>query len=340
MSACWEPFIVGKSLDQNNMDCFDIFKVLSDYLAHDYKKYNSSFREFMKGFESKLRKNLSLFVLSLDNQKWAKDPLISMFTDGCNANGIDISEGGAIYSNYGFTTVGMSSVCNSLLNIRKYCFREKKYNLEVLEKYREENFNSNLDIWGFLKNQKQYFGHDEEDSVFLVNHIICCMNKVLYGHKNRLGGFVKMGLSSPGYISSGKHTEADLAGRKKGEPYSTHISAEDSSYTELVGFAASLDYSGMNINGNVVDLFMQPDVLKENRSKLELFLKGAIRRGFYQLQMNIMDSETLIDAKKHPEKHRNLIVRVWGFSAYYNDLPENYKDRLIERALESEGRSV
>ena len=70
------------------------------------------------------------------------------------------------------------------------------------------------------------------------------------------------------------------------------------------------------------------------------FIKGAIRKGFYQLQINVMDSSTLIDAKKHPDKHKNLIVRVWGFSAYFNDLPDEYKDRLIQRALENERQTA
>ena len=56
------------------------------------------------------------------------------------------------------------------------------------------------------------------------------------------------------------------------------------------------------------------------------------------MQMNVVSSETLIEAKAHPEKFPNLIVRVWGFSAYFNDLPEKYKDVLIQRALKSEGK--
>ena len=67
-----------------------------------------------------------------------------------------------------------------------------------------------------------------------------------------------------------------------------------------------------------------------------MFMKAAIKIGFFQMQLNIMDSATLIDAKAHPEKYPGLIVRVWGFSAYFNDLPEDYKDTLINRALESE----
>ena len=65
----------------------------------------------------------------------------------------------------------------------------------------------------------------------------------------------------------------------------------------------------------------------------------SIDVGFYQMQMNVISSDILIKAKNNPEEYPNLIVRVWGFSAYFNDLPDNYKDLLIERALKNEGKS-
>lgn len=65
-------------------------------------------------------------------------------------------------------------------------------------------------------------------------------------------------------------------------------------------------------------------------------MKAAIRVGFFQMQLNVLDSKTLIDAKINPDKYMGLIVRVWGFSAYFNDLPESYKDLLIERAIAAE----
>ena len=69
-----------------------------------------------------------------------------------------------------------------------------------------------------------------------------------------------------------------------------------------------------------------------------MLLKKAIEQGFFQLQMNIVSSQMLLKAKKNPEKFPDLIVRVWGFSAYFKDLPKEYQDVLINRALISEGK--
>ena len=69
------------------------------------------------------------------------------------------------------------------------------------------------------------------------------------------------------------------------------------------------------------------------------FIFSSIQSGFFQLQINVIDSKTLIEARKNPESNINPIVRVCGFSAYFNDLPEEYQDFFIERALKNEGKA-
>ena len=97
-----------------------------------------------------------------------------------------------------------------------------------------------------------------------------------------------------------------------------------------------LDYNDNRLNGNVIDFFTTPGLLKQNLSKFAALLRAGFAGGIFQLQMNVVDSKPLIAAKASPELFPDLVVRVWGFSAYFNDLPEEYKDVLIARALESE----
>ena len=86
-----------------------------------------------------------------------------------------------------------------------------------------------------------------------------------------------------------------------------------------------------SLNGNVVD-FIIPSSYQKHPEKLVAIIRDAFSRGLFQLQLNVLDKQTLIDAKAHPDRYPNLVVRVWGFSAYFNDLPEEYKDNLIVRA--------
>lgn len=336
VSACWEPFIPGKSLDQNNIKAFDFYKPLDKALNEGDLNNINSFEELVGLYEESLEKEWNLFIKGLDSYIWACDPFVSMLTDGCTEKELDISEGGAIHSNYGVTSIGMGGLIDSLLNLKELVFEKKKYSLEDLNKWRKENYKGKEEIYNELRVMPKRYAHDDGESIALTNRIINYSNNVVKKYSNPLGGRVKFGLSSPFYIRDAKGVSADFAGRKKGAPYATHISSLDATYTEVVNFAGKLDYSGHAFNGNVVDFFISPSLIESNTEKFLLFMKAAIRVGYFQMQMNIMDSKTLIDAKAYPEKYPGLIVRVWGFSAYFNDLPEDYKDVLIERALESE----
>lgn len=332
VSACWEPLIVGKSIAQNNIGALDFFRALDEVLEEDYADFEELIDKYIK-------RNQEIFggqLKKLDEIKWAKDPLVSMFMDGNSEARRDISEGGCKYPNYGMTTVALSNVVDSLFAVRKLVFEDKKYTLRQLNEARKKDFTGSDGLYALLKESERYYGHDREEVINLVNRITDSLTESAQQYRNPLGGTVKFGLSSPDYNFWSKNTRGDLSGRKSGMPYNTHISSRDAAYTEVVNFAGKLEYGRQRYNGNVVDLFVPPNLIENNKSRFLAFMKGAIRSGFFQMQMNIMDSKTLRDAKAHPEKYNGLIVRVWGFSAYFNDLPESYKDLMIERAEAAE----
>lgn len=336
VSACWEPFIVGKSLDQNNIKTFDFFKPLCEILQRENLNEIVNFEQLLKIYIEQLKVEANIFVKNLDQFVWARDSFVSMFTQSCNKQGKDISEGGAIYNNYGVTTVGMGSVCDSLLHLKEIVYEKREYSLYEINRMRNENFANNPEVFAEILNMKKYYGCDSDMGAELVNYILACFDEEIENHVNLLNGRIKYGLSAPNYIMSGKKAMADFNGRHKGDPYNTHISCMDATYPEVVSFAGKLKYSGNGINGNVVDFFISPNLLKGQESQFADFIECAIKCGFYQMQMNVMDSKTLIDAKKHPEMYPGLMVRVWGFSAYFNDLSDDYKDLLIARAKKSE----
>ena len=332
VSACWEPYIVGKSFDQNNMAVFDYDVVLQEILKNgrEYK----SLHELVDEYNRLAQQRFKEFLTGVDELKWAKDPFVSLFTDDCTEQRKDISDGGAMYNNYGITTVGIANVVDSLVNIESLIFEDRKLTFRQLAEMLDKNYEGYEEL--LRKAEDKHYGHDEELAISLTNQITDAMASVAKGFKNKLGGTVKFGLSSPAYNMLSKKSGADFSGRKAGMPYNTHISSSDAAYTEVVNFAGKLEYKGQRFNGNVVDFFVSPSLIRDNADKFTTFMMAAINCGFFQMQMNVMDSKTLIDAKAHPDKYKGLIVRVWGFSAYFNELPESYKDLLIERALAAE----
>jgi formate C-acetyltransferase len=337
VSACWEPLPSTDALEQNNILSFDFGEILVD-VVDDYEFVElRNIEEFFELFKRKLQIRLKFILEFLDSIDWNKDPIMTLASSKCRDTGMIISEGGAKNSNYGFLTVGLASVVNSIINVDELAFKLKTYNLKELRDVLKSNYDNENELIRLLKNNRFKFGSDSEIAIYYTNKIIGYLYDASKEYINRFGGKLKFGLSSPAYINAGKNVPATLDGRLKGEVFATHISNDKNrSITEIIIFSSKLNYEKNCSNGNVVDIMVQPNFIFENEGKFIRFLKSSLKQGFFQLQFNVLDVAKLIDAKANPNKYPNLIVRVWGFSAYFNDLPDDYKDVLINRAMESE----
>lgn len=335
VSACWEPAPLRRGLEINNISSIVYLTPLNELLDNEDLNQFKDFEEFLSKYKEYLSVYISQLLDSINKIEWENEPLMSLFIE--NKFNKDISEGSAIYNNYGLTSVSLSNTVNSLYNIKTLVF-DGKYSLTELNEARINNF-ENTSIQDILKHQKK-FGMDDEEIIGLTNEITKCASDVCATKTTKYGGKFKFGLSSPFYITSSANVAASLDGRCNFEPFNVHISLEDNKdYTELMRFASKLDYTEHRFNGNVVDFMVSPDFIEKNFDKFVDFIEISLNMGVFQMQLNVVDSETLIDAQKHPEKYPNLIVRVWGFSAYFNDLPIEYQNVLIKRALENEGKN-
>ena len=338
VSACWEPAPVGKGLELNNIDSLVFIKPLNDLLDNEDLSEFDDFDEFFLKYKEYLSDYTNELLAEINSKDWEVDPLLSLFIDDCNLNKRDFSQGGAHYNNYGLTSVSLSNTVNSLYNVKKLVFEDKLFTLGELNNLRKNNFKDE-DIIKLLKSQAK-FGMDCPDIINLTNDITEFTNEIFKSRTNKFGAKFKFGLSAPSYIAKSPNIKASFDGRKNSEPFNVHISNEDNrDYTELMRFASKLNYTESRFNGNVVDFMITPDFINKNFSKFKDFLKISLYMGVFQMQLNVIDSETLINAQRNPDEYPNLIVRVWGFSSYFKDLPKDYQDVLIKRALENEGKN-
>ena len=326
-SACWEPLVIGKSFDQNNrIKNITILEALNEQLyQHDWKNYDE--------FEHAVLQNIKQLIGSWPlDVSFDKSPLMTLLFDGCIARGKDFCEGGAKYNYHGLLVVGLPNLVNALLNIKSYVFEEKLFAIEDVKTALLCNYERHADMLQLFNTNKKKFGLAEKEVIDLTNRITDIIDETVKRLKI-LGQPAKVGFSSPGYVGLAERFPATPDGRKNGDPFAVHISpiSSDVDINQIFHFAAELDYSGTRINGNVVD-FIVPSSYAKETEKLVSIIKTGMESGIYEMQMNVLNRDTLIDAKAHPEKYPNLIVRVWGFSAYFNDLPEAYKDNLIARA--------
>lgn len=336
VSACWEPAPVRKGLELNNIDQLVFLNPLNELLDNEDLSKLRTFDELLELYKKYLKDYVLNMLDDINKIDWETDPLISIFIE--NSFNDDVSKGSAVYNNYGVTSVSLSNTVNSLYNIKTLVFDKRQFTLEELNDYRRNNFESD-EIVSTLKSQIK-FGMDDENILTLTNDLTKYVSDVFSSKSTRYGGKFKFGLSAPSYITDSLNIKASLDGRRDFEPFNVHISLEDNKdYTEIMRFASKLEYSENRFNGNVVDFMVSPDFINKNFDKFLDFIKLSLDMGVFQMQLNVVDSKTLIDAQNNPDRYPNLIVRVWGFSTYFKDLPKNYQDVLIQRALENEGKS-
>ena len=333
VSACWEPLSIGNSLEQNNLANVEYGSCMHQVLVDEKLSECSNFDDVLNLFYQKLEDNSIQIKTGLDKIVWEDYPLLSLMM-GLKT---DIAEGGAKYNDYGILSVGMSAAVNSLLNIKKFVFEEHKYTLKDVQKIVLDNYQDSDDDFSLFSENANGYGTESDEAISLTNKIIAKTETFFKDYRNKFGGKVKFGLSSPGYLMIGQNCGATLDGRKAGEAFQTHISRDKGEpLTEIMNFESKLKFTGTSANANVLDVMVPSSLLKDNVDKFATYMMSGIKSGIFQLQMNVLSYAQLVDAKAHPEKYPNLIVRVWGFSAYFNDLPEEYKDHLINRAKQME----
>lgn len=324
-SACWEPLIPGRSSDQNNLANLNLLEPLEDAL-HGFR---GEFSELLERYRQELHRYIDEVMENVESVRNEPSPLLSLLFPDCIRNSRDICDG-AGYSINGVLTVGMGNLVNSLLNIRRLCYDEKTMDISEVEEVIRDDFRSSEALRVGLELISPGYGMDEDEVVELTNTIIQMLH-------DKLGGRYKFGLSSPGYITLGESTGASFDGRHAGEPLGVHISplkfTDGMSYTEVLNFAAALDYMKA-FNGGVVDIMVDRPFLDRAGNEFMALVRTGLRRGVMQLQVNVLDPEVLLRARDNPELYPDLIVRVWGFSAYFRDLPEEYRELIVRRALE------
>lgn len=326
-SACWEPLIIGKSSDQNNpfasmLACAALNDAL--FSGKEYATFDALLNDVKEGLAKEAKDKIK-------DLEYDYSPLMSLFMPECIERGKDFSHKGSKYMYQGAQLLGFPNLINSLVNIKEFVYDKRLISLMDCREVIQKNYIGREDLRLLFTNNGK-FGKTDKDVVALSEELIESLSNDIKSITAN-GNAVKFGLSSPNYIAQSKDFGATLDGRRAGEPFAVHISPISSSIdiSEVLQFAGMLQYPASCLNGNVVD-FILPLAYQKHLDKFVSILKAAFSDGVFQLQLNVLDKKTLVDAKLHPEKYPTLVVRVWGFSAYFNDLPEEYKDNLIARA--------
>lgn len=323
--------------------------------GYGYFTEMESYEELLKAWDKTIRE-ITRYSVIVENvidkasERDVPDILCSALTDDCIARGKTIKEGGAVYDYISGLQVGIANMADCLAAIKKLVYEEKKITRQELWNAILDDFSSpkNKKIQEMLIREAPKYGNDDDYVDQLIveayDSYIEEIEKYPNTRYNRgpIGGIRYAGTSSiSANVGQGMSTMATPDGRNAFEPLAEGCSPahnSDKNGPTAVFKSVSKLRTNKITGGVLLNQKMTPQMLstEENRQKLELLIKTFFNRLHgYHVQYNIVSKETLIDAQKHPEKHKDLIVRVAGYSAFFNVLSKKTQDDIIGRTEQS-----
>ena len=301
-----------------------------------------SFDDLMDAFRRQLEHNVKMVADAVN----AKDavyraefpaPFVSATLTGCVENGRDATDGGARYNFGSITARGLGTTADSLAAIKKLVFDDRVLTMsEVLELLRT-NFEGKDDVRQLLINRAPKYGNDDDYVDSIAREVASLFCREVTKHQSIRGGHFRPSFYSYGtHVLDGLFLGATPDGRMAGEAISNGISPvnarEEKGPTAVLKSAAKLEHRLMS-NGNALNLRLLPSLVRDEGTlrKVMSLVKTYFRLGGMHLQFNVVSRETLEDAQQHPQNHRDLVVRVSGYSAFFTDLGKLIQDDIIAR---------
>lgn len=333
VAACWEFTIPGCGMDVPNIDAVSLPAMLLETLDRSNAK---TFAELVDEYAQILRNAAVAANDKYRNFTMLPGPFASLLCDGCVERGKDISEGGK-YNNFGVHGTGISTAVDSLAALKQLVFDEKKFTLNEFRDAIADSFACAPELLAAVRNSAPKLGSGDGETEAIARQLLAIWGEAWKRLRNIRGGLWRPGTGSAMfYITHAQSLPATPDGRLAGEPFPANY-APSLTVPQTGPVSVVRDFAGAMIpevcNGGPLTIelhdsvFREADGIGKAASLVELFCKS----GGHQLQLNAINRDTLLDAQKRPELHRNLIVRVWGWSGCFVELDKVFQDHIIRR---------
>jgi len=267
-------------------------------------------------------------------------PFLSLLISDCIAKGKDYNDGGARYNTNYIQGVGLGTTTDSLTAIKYNVFDKRHVTMKELLKILETDFKGRENFRQRLLNKTPKYGNDEDYADHVMKAIFEAYFGAIDGKPNTKGGHYRINLlPTTVHIYFGKVVGATADGRKAGEPLSEGVSpvqgADRKGPTAVVKSVAKIDH--VKTGGTLLNQKFTPQLLADETGidKLAQLIRAFFKLDGHHIQFNVVSSVMLRDAQKHPERYRDLIVRVAGYSDYFVDLGVDLQNEIIRRTEHS-----
>ena len=329
MAACWEFIIPNVGGDVGNIGALSFPKMI-DICLHKHLKECETFEQFLEKVKEEIQKECDAICDNIKDLWFVPSPFMNIMIDG------GIYEG-AKYNNFGLHGTGVATAADSLAAISKYIYDEKRFTKEDLIEAVDSDFELHSEMLPILRYEAPKMGNNEELPDSMTVQLLKMFSESLKGKINCRGGVYRAGTGSAMfYLWHANEIGASPDGRRKGEPFGTNFSA--SLFAKINGPLSVIksftkpDFTE-NTNGGPLTLEFASSMFQDEESvkKVAALVKAYIDMGGHQLQLNAVNSEMLKVAQENPEAHRQLVVRIWGWSAYFVELDKEYQEHVLRR---------
>ena len=350
VAACWEFIIPGRGMDVGNIGAVS-FPAAADAAIRDGLARGTSFTDILALTRSGIAAQVRDRTAPYERLLWAPAPWYSVLMTGALEAGVDHGRG-AKYRNLGIHGAAAASAADALAAVQRHVFELGDVAPDELLEALEADFEGHEALRRRLAEESPRVGLNEPAVDDLLRLLYDWLADACEAERDMSGLVVRPGTGTAMYYlwlargrADGPIPEpvvgATADGRHQGDPFGANLAPTPG--TPLRGpisvlqSYAKIDY-GRICNGGPITLELSDSVFRSRDSitKVAGLVRTFAQLGGQQLQLNALSASKLLDAKAHPEEHRDLIVRVWGWSGYFCELSPEYQDHVISRHLYAE----
>jgi len=346
VAACWEFLIPGWGMDVVNIGAVS-FPAAVDQAIRQGLGAGEELAGIILRVKSEIEGQVQRLAAVYERLLLPPAPYYSVLMSDCLERGKDLSTG-ARYNNYGIHGAGAANAADALSAVQEFVFREGSVRPEDLLDALDANYEGYEELRLKLAELGPKVGNDDDraDAFMVLLFDLFAGACESYGLTSR-GGMLRPGTGSAMYylwLAQGRDgmreplVGATAEGRRKGQPLGANLAPSQGirirgPISVLLSFA-KLD-NRRACNGGPITMELSDSVFRDEESirKVAMLVRTFAQSGCQQLQLNSLNVDTLREARAHPELHKNLIVRVWGWSGYFCELSEEYQDQIIARHM-------
>ena len=361
-SGCWEITIQGRSLNRNMGGVCALRMV--EYVLNNGQyalgipnaetaqgliddryglktgnlEWFNTYEKFFNAYKVQMKHYIDMVTSYVNRSMLSPSPFYASMMEGTLESGKDFDEWGAIYNETDFQLASLSNAADALYTIRKLVYEDKEYTLRELNDILLSNWEGHEDLRQRILNEFPKFGNNNPEVDAIAEEIVAYYVQEVTKHRNAAGQTYRARISSAtAYVYGSRVLGASADGRRDRDFYSDNLSpmmgADKNGPTAIVLSCGNLDFSKC-AGGEVLDMKFHPSALstEEGRDKFIALLKSYCKVGGMQVQINVLDNKVLLDAQAHPENYRDLMVRIWGFSAFFTQIAKHGQDHIIARS--------